>query len=353
MTVVALTHGYPPAWNMGGEVSLHRTMQSIDGDRLVLTATEKPYTIDGVRVEPIDTPNVLDMRADPSPIAAQLEKLGASVVIAQNELSLPAVKAARRLNIPSVVNVHAPPRYGSTTKAAIPLADHAIYNTYTSAVEWGEPDALVLHPPVGKLPPKPRTLPKGDAYTIMSSLGHKGVDIVLDLATRKPEQRFIVVESPAAHMEPSNLRARIEMLRNVELHPRVHPDQVAGTYLSQTRILLVPGRYETYGMSAIEAAGYGIPSVHVDTPHAREGIGEAAVMVPPLNVAAAQAALTLIEDTYTERSKLSRARAEWIALRDQIELNTLTRFMANITVRPEVERQPRASRIIRTSARRR
>ncbi len=351
MTVVAVSHGYPPGWNMGGEVALHRSMTAIRGARLALTEAPTPYDIDGVHVEQLNLPNLLDIHADPAPLLEQLQQHNALVVIGQNELSLPAAKAARTLNIPSIVNVHTPPKYGSTIRAALPIADHGVYNTYTSAVQWGEPDALVMHPPASPLPSKPK--PTGDAYTLLSSLTHKGVEVVLELAKRMPDQRFIIVESPAKHMEPADLAERIDLMSNVELHPRVAPDEVAEKYLSQTRILLVPGRYETYGMSAIEAAGYGIPSIHVDTPHAREGIGEAAVLIPGLNVNAAHAAIEQVEQTYTRRQHLARARAEWLAAREQFELEAWADFIDTVAVRPEGQRRERQQRITRTALRHR
>lgn len=350
MTVVALTHGYPPLWNMGGEVALHRTLLAIEDRKIVLTSTANPYELDSIRVVPIDTPDVLDINADPEPLASQLAELGATLVIGQNELSLPAVKAARLLGIASLVSIHTPPRYGSSTKAAVPLADHVLYNTRFSATEWGEPNAPVVHPPISPLPSHPGK-PAGDAYTILSSLTHKGVEIVLELAARYPTQRFIVVESPATQMEPVNLRARIAELPNVELYPRVAPEDVAGAYLSQTRILLVPSRYETYGMSAIEAAGYGIPAVHVDTPHAREGIGEAAVLVPPLNTNAVDDGIRLIEADYAARSWASRARAERLAVRQAEELEEWGRYVSNIAPLSHEAREARPRKLFRMAPR--
>lgn len=328
MSVVALSHGYPPLWNMGGEVSLHRTMTAIRGERHVLTATDNPYVIDGVNVRQIDTPDVLDIQADPKPIAEQLREMNAKVVIGQNELSLAAVRAADLVDAVSIVNIHTPPKYGGNLKEATKMSDYAIYNTQTSAKEWGEPHALVLHPPISPLPTN--TSLNGDAYTLLSSLRNKGVETVLQLAEQMPDQRFIIVRSPAepTHGLP-NIEERAAMLPNVELKPRVPPAEVY-KYLEQTRILLAPSRYETYGMSAIEAAGYGIPSVHVDTPHVREGIGDAAVLVPGLNVKATALGIHIIENNYTEFSNKSRLRAEWLSQRQDEEESKLADFIDNI-----------------------
>ena len=312
---------------MGGEVSLHRTLVAANGDKFVLTATDEPYEFEGIDVRQIDAKNVLDIKTDPAPIASQLKDLNASIVVGQNELSLAAVKAAHAVGAASVVNVHTPPRYGRGIAEAMYETDYAIYNTYVAAAEWGEPKALVIHPPISPLPKNTST--KGDAYTLLSSLRNKGVEVVLSLAILYPDQRFIIVRSPA---EPTHglpdIEERVAKLPNVELHPRVAPEDVE-KYFKQTRILLVPSRYETYGMSAIEAAGYGIPTVHVDTPHVREGIGDGAILVPPMDVYATKAGIDTIEANYEAYSFNARKRAEWLHARQAIELDRFAEFMDN------------------------
>lgn len=328
MTVVALSHGYPPIWNMGGEVSLHRSLVAVDGKKIVLTATDSEYTFEGVDVKKINISNVLDVNANPNPIAKQLKDLEARVVISQNELSVPAVAAAPYAGAVSIVNVHTPPRYGKAIRKGVIYADYAIYNTQNSAELWGEPDALVLHPPISPLPQHQVT--NGNAYTLMSSLVNKGVEVVLELAKMYPNQRFMIVRSPA---EPTHglpdIEKRVAALPNVELLPRVAPENVH-LYLKQTRILLVPSRYETYGMSAIEAAGYGIPCVHVDTPHVREGIGDAAILVPPLSVEETAKAIEIIEANYSFYSSNARIKAEWLHARQDKELKAFADFIANV-----------------------
>lgn len=324
--LVALTHGYIGDHPLGGEVSLHRTLVAAQRPTLVLTRTPNPYTVDGVRVEQIATTDVLNVNADPEPIAEQLRQAGATAVMAQNELSMPAVLAARMLGIPSIVSVHAPPKYGRNIAAAVSAATHRVYNTNTAMTEWRQP-GIVLHPPT----PTPTTIrhpkPAGDAYTLLSNLANKGVAVVLDMAERMPKQRFIIVRSPAevTHGLP-NFDERASALPNVEVMPRVTPDKV-GAYLEQTRILLAPSRYETYGMSAIEAAQHGIPTVHVDTPHVREGIGDAAELIRPLHLDDTMTAVARIEADYTARSRLAHARAIYLACRQQLELEAWARFL--------------------------
>lgn len=329
MTLVALTHGYVPAHSMGGEVSLHRTLVAAGQPAVVLTRTDHPYTVDGVRVQQIATDDVLNVNADPTPIVEQLRQLGATAVLAQNELSLPAVRAARTLGVPSIVSVHTPPKYGANIRRAVAEATHRIYNTHTSAVEWRLP-GLVLHPPITSMPALV-TAPKGDAYTLLSNLSNKGVTVALELAQRMPDQRFIIVRSPA---EPTHglpdFDERASALPNVEVAPRVDPDEVAAAYLSQTRILLVPSRMETYAMAPIEAAGYGIPSVCIMNDHVREGIGEAAYPIKALDVEGTARGIQTIEANYADYAHLSRKRAEWLAARQVMELRAWSEFTATL-----------------------
>jgi glycosyltransferase involved in cell wall biosynthesis len=158
---------------------------------------------------------------------------------------------------------------------------------------------------------------------------------MLSLAEMYPDKRFIIVRSPA---EPthgiSNLEERASRLPNLELHPRVDPKDVY-KYLKQTRVLVVPSRYETYGMSAIEAAGYGIPTVHVDTPHVREGIGDAAVLVPALDLERTANGIELIEKDYDRYSLGARARAEFISKRQVQELEKFSEFVATAKKPPK------------------
>ena len=195
MKIVALSHGYPPFWNMGGEVSLHRTLKALNGDKHVLTSAKETYVFEGVNVEQVALENVLKINSNPRPVTNQLKKMQADVVIGQSELSLVAVNAAYDANAISIVNVHAPPKYGDGIREAVRLSDYAIYNTHEAARLWGEPNAFVLHPPITPLPEKIKN--KGDAYTLLSSLTNKGVSVVLHLAKIFPNKRFIIVRSPA------------------------------------------------------------------------------------------------------------------------------------------------------------
>lgn len=321
MSLTAFLHGYPPLWSMGGEMSTHRTLMAVPGST-VFTTTVESYWIDGVFVMPATGSSFQSIMADAAGV-------GTSVLYGHSTLSQNTIRAARRLRLPSILAIHAPPIYGTDLRRAWSSATVRLYNTEVARKDWHDPKGWLLHPPVGE----PSEMPRGphDALTTTSSLLNKGAGRVLELAARRPDQRFIIVESPAhpTHGSPT-FWDDAEKLPNVEIWPRLHPDEM-GKLWAETRILLVPSRYETYGMAAMEAAWHGIPSVHVDTPHVREGIGTAARLLKSLSVDELDQAVSDVENHYDIWSNDAHARVKHLAERESEELGQFVAGVAGLT----------------------
>lgn len=317
MTLAAFLHGYPPFWSMGGETSTHRTLRVVPG-ATVFTTTPESYVLDDVKVMP-------STGASYQSIMADAETVGASVLYGHSVMSQETVRAAKKMRIPSILAVHAPPRYGGDLRRAWSSATVRLYNTEVARRDWHDAKGWLLHPPVGE----PSTIVSGphDALTLTSSLLNKGAERVLALAERRPDQRFILVESPAhpTHGDPL-FWEKAEKTPNVEIWPRLHPDEM-GRLWAETRILLVPSRYETYGMSALEAAWHSIPSVHVDTAHVREGIGTAARLLRSATVDELDKAVSEIEADYFTWADRAFDRVGSLAQRESEEL---ARFAAGV-----------------------
>lgn len=321
MTLTAFLHGYPPAWSMGGEVATHRTLRAIPGSTVFTTTTSEEYELDGVQVKPASGVLAEDIIRD-------AESVGSRILYAHSTMSEQTIRAARKMKIRSILAVHAPPRFGGDLRKAWHGASERLYNTEVSCKEWRDRKGWVLHPQVGQ----PTTLPKGrpdrqGALTLTSSLMNKGATRVLELAKILPTQRFIIVESPAheTHGDCQFWRDA-DRLPNVEVWPRLHPDEM-GKLWAETRTLLVPSRYETYGMSALEAAWHGIPSIHVDTPHVREGIGVAARLLKTTKVDELRQAVLDVEADHDMWSDMALERVESLAARETFEL---ARFRARV-----------------------
>jgi len=323
MSLTASPPAPPPLWSMGGEMSTHRTLRAVP-ESIVFTATLEVYRMDGVSVMPASGSSFQSVMTD-------AEGVGASVLFAHSTLSQSTVRAAKRMHIPSILAVHAPPRFATDLRRAWSSATVRLYNTEVARNDWHDPKGWMLHPPVGG----PSDLPNGqhDALTLTSSLLNKGAGRVLELAGRRPDQRFIIVESPAhlTHGAPS-FWEEAEKLPNVEIWPRLHPDDM-GSLWSETRVLLVPSRYETYGMAAVEAAWHGIPSVHVETPHVLEGIGTAARLLQSLSVDELDQAVTDVQEEYDVWSEGAFERVQGLAQRESDELALFAARVAGLRAR--------------------
>lgn len=318
MTLTAFLLGYPPFWSMGGEISTHRTLRVVPGST-VFTTTDHEYDFEGVTVRPgsgMSTKEIID----------DAESVNADILFAHSTMSAKTVQAARRLKIPSILTVHAPPRFAPDLRRAWPSAKVRLYNTEAARKEWRDPGGWLLHPPVGK-PLVEELVGPQDALTLTSSLVNKGAQQVLELAKRWQNRRFIIVRSPAhaTHGAP-DFEEEAGALENVEVWDRLHPDEMHLLW-AETRVLLVPSFYETYGLSAVEAAWYGIPSVHVDTVHVREGIGTAARLIKSRKVEELESAIMDVEMNYALWTARAHSRAHEIAEREKRELAV---FAANV-----------------------
>lgn len=323
MTLTAFLHGYPPLWSMGGELSTHRTLKAVPGS-VVFTETLEDYELDGVSVKAAKGTSLQCIKDDAA-------SAGATVLFGHSTLAGDTIRAATQMRLPSILAVHAPPRFGKDLRRAWSSATVRLYNTEAARKDWRDPKGWLLHPPVGL----PFPIPEGphNARTLTSSLVNKGAARVLKLATRRWDQRFIIVESPA-HSTHGDLEfwRQAEKLDNVEVWPRLHPDEMKRLW-AETRVLLVPSRYETYGMAAMEAAWYGIPSVHVDTPHVREGIGTAACLLKTTSFEELDHALTEVELEYDVWSERAYDRVSSLAQREADELARFAAGVAGLTPR--------------------
>lgn len=311
MTLTAFMHGYPPEWSMGGEISTHRSLRVVPGTTVFAETAKKTYQLDEVTVRPSSGPSSTQIMDD-------AELAGANILFAHSTMSQNTVRAARRLKLPSILAVHAPPRFAIDLRRAWAPATVRIYNTEAARKEWHDPKGWILHPPVGI--PDAEVDGPHDALTLTSSLLNKGVTQTLALAAKWPHRRFIIVRSPAhgTHGSPS-FEEQASALPNVEVWDRLHPNEMTRLW-AETQVLLVPSRYETYGLSALEAAWHGIPSVHVDTIHVREGVGAAARLLKSRTLEELELAVLEVEKDLTMWAARAHSRAHELYIREKGEL---------------------------------
>lgn len=150
-----------------------------------------------------------------------------------------------------------------------------------------------------------------DAATLVSPTRAKGVDLVLELASRLPDVPFLLVEGwPMGREDWARLRDRTANLPNVEL--RRSTADMREVY-RRTRFLLMPGRehVETFGRVAVEAQVSGIPVLAFRVGALPWVVGEGGILLEPDAGADdwSAALRSLAEDAgrYAELSRRARA----------------------------------------------
>lgn len=119
-------------------------------------------------------------------------------------------------------------------------------------------DADVLHPPVTVDVDGPRCgvpgIAPGYVLCVARLQGYKNVDIVVDAMGRLPEARLVIVGT-------GPLRAQLEARAgsNVTFAGEVPDDQLRWLYANAA--VLVGASFEDFGLTPVEAAAFGVPTV--------------------------------------------------------------------------------------------
>lgn len=161
-------------------------------------------------------------------------------------------------------------------------------------------DSIVLNPPVdyreyAKVKP-------GDKVTLINHNENKGGKILIEIANRLPDVQFLAVEGGYYD------QIKDESLPNVKY---IHQQADIRKALSETKILIVPSEYESWGQVAIEAASCGIPVIASDTPGLRSSLDEAGIFCERNDVDAWVKAIKDLQKSkvYAEWSKKAKDRA--------------------------------------------
>lgn len=293
---------YVPDYNSGDSVMAHTIatyLQSHGHEVTVMLPKCKPYEHQGIKV--VSRSSSLFREADA--IFCQLDQTNEAIQLAgdkpvfhvmHNTFSRPTIKANPQVNV--------------------------IYNSQAAVSMMGwENDYYVLPPVVDYDKYNVERIPQ--SITLINANENKGGKIVHEIAKRMPERDFLVVigaygtqfvsldrQGPAFNINNEPLIHGLGKLPNVcVLKHQKHLDWV---YM-QTRILLMPSLYESWGMVASEAMCSGIPVISSPTFGLLENIGENGIFVERDNIDAWVMAIKKLDEKkeYDEASAYSRKRA--------------------------------------------
>jgi glycosyltransferase involved in cell wall biosynthesis len=287
MNVLFSIHLYPPKHLCGAEFVAHGIAKHFQskGDTVKVLLhqanhykIEEHYVFDGVDVFPPDQKLIMDLF------------YWADVVFTHLDYTKWSVNMAALHRKPVFHMIHNTHPYASIIDAEKP--QFIVYNSEYSMENLNyNHESIVVHPPVDW---RHYEGPTGDAITLINLNENKGADIFFRLAEMFPERRFIgvkgsydqqltgkilkVKETRIAAAEAVH-REVIEMAptpKNVELWDK--QIDIRHVY-RETRILLMPSRYESYGRTGPEAMSSGIPVIANSVFGLLESCGKAGIYI--------------------------------------------------------------------------
>lgn len=266
-------HLYPPKHNAGGEIYLHNMAKFLisRGHQVRVLLHEaayhnikQVYNYEGVEV---------------FPRLRNLEEhfIWADRVITHLGFTSWTVAVARVFKKPVFFAVHNTHHYSCVSDAFSPVG--IIYNCHAAKekLKYPQPN-IVLHPPVDyRKYDQGLDTSKNEYITLINLNENKGGHIFWGIARAMTDKKFLAVKGG---YDPQI----IEDAPNVTVIEHTH--DILPIY-RQTRVLLMPSEYESWGMTATEAMCNGIPVICTPTFGLKENCGEAAIYIgqPPADVA--------------------------------------------------------------------
>ncbi|MGH3878058.1 MAG: glycosyltransferase family 4 protein [Actinophytocola sp.] len=264
MRVLALLHTYPPIQSAGAEMMVHTLLRALvdDGhqaDVVLSRDAGEPYDLDGVRVHPHRSKNdVFDHLHHADVLVTHLENTPRATILG----------SLNKVPVVHVIHNTFEPTRRWLERGPVTLA---VFNSqwmledYRTHMQAPMPPHVVVRPPV--LLDEYRTTP-GDKVTLINLYLNKGSATFWALAERMPDVKFLAVVGGYGAQD-------IRDLPNVEVVEHVPGHEMRDRVYAQTRLLLVPSIYESWGRVAVEAMASGIPVIAHPTPGLKECLADA------------------------------------------------------------------------------
>lgn len=302
--VLAVVHGWFPALAAGSERMMQHLLDALPRDEFEVEilsfgmgdghTLESSYTYQGTRVT----------RGFDSPIIPDL------IILHHGYAARTLPSFSEQYPNAAVVVVHHNERYDTEDLLSI-RAELNVYNTNWVKKALGT-NGIVVHPPLEY--DRHHVAETGEAVTLVNLQLNKGFKTWNELGLRmSPEFPFLGV-----------IGTHGEQLAPHETHVQVHPvTQDMREVWAQTKVLLMPSEYESYGMCAAEALISGIPVIAHPTPGLVECLGSAGIFIDRDDVDGYERALRALltdPDLYEAESLDARERGAVLVAQTEKEL---------------------------------
>lgn len=265
----------------------------------VIDNCPQPYVLNGVRVQ--SNRSLLGEAYD-----------WCDVVIIHLVAIHEAVTIAKRFGKPIVHICH--------NNHVRPTAGNIVYNTHHLAQEMNLPlNSIVVHPPTKRVQPEQHY---GAKYiTLVNCNLNKGGKMLIDLARNMPRYNFLGIHGG---YDKDQMR---QPLPNV-MYRAYNAD---GVDYSDTRIVIVPSKAESWSLVAAEAMARGIPVICSDLPGLRENCGNAAIYAN--SVRDYMDAIIGLNDEWQYRDMMEAGIERFASHNYEQELNLFYNFIENIVMK--------------------
>jgi glycosyltransferase involved in cell wall biosynthesis len=304
MKFLCSVHLYPPKHNCGGEYMLHamnKYLISKGHEVRVLLWQGKNHKIDSVYI--FDGVDVFP----PDPSLIERLFYWADVLITHLDYTQQTINYGKIFKKPVIHIIHNYHVYESIKQAERP--QYVVYNSEAARDRLNyDHDSVVLHPPVDyRHYDTGKDSEQNEAITLINLDHNKGGHILMEIALRMPHKKFIGVKGsysePAAIGQYTKQPSNVRVLENTPYIMKVY---------EQTRILIMPSAFESWGRTATEAMSSGIPVICTPTPGLSENCGKAGIYIEDRDdIDAWVEAIEMLDDpkNYKKWSKKAKARA--------------------------------------------
>ena len=313
MRVTYILHGYPPRQNAGAETMAHAICRWLAerGHQVdVICRSPGPSPWEGIRVRK----KIASLRY------LALDLATANVVLTHLDETAAAAAAAQHARKPLVHVLHNDRQldFHKVTYAALIVANSRWIQEAIPERLAAVP-SLIVYPPTLDVVSLSTDTTNRDAITLVNATEPKGAPLFFDLARRNPHRRFLVVAGGYGKQIPPP--PDLPNLAVVPNRPNMQP------VWDQTRILLAPSSYESFGKAAIEAAARAIPVVAHPTPGLLESLSAAGIFADRDRPDAWQEAIDRLDNTRTYRNTARAVRTRALEL-EAITVGQLETFEA-------------------------
>jgi glycosyltransferase involved in cell wall biosynthesis len=301
MNILYSIHLYPPQHNCGAEYMIHNIGKYLMAKghhvRVLLLGAhhykiKKVYEWEGVEVFPMGTDTAVRLYQ------------WADVVFTHLDYTQYSIHMGSVYRKPVFHLIHNTHPYEPIIGADKP--QFIVYNSEWAKNELGyKHESIVLHPPCDwRQYDTGQDSEKNEFITLINLDGNKGGDILRQIAEKMPERKFLGVKG--SYSEPLDTGQYTNQPSNVTIMNNT-PD-IMPVY-RQTRILIMPSKYESWGRTATEAMCSGIPVISSGTPGLRENCGDAGIYVDRNDIDGWIKAIKSLDKGYKQASKKAKDRS--------------------------------------------